>query len=62
MISEDPRKAWDYYMAYTRQGGSETFVKLLENAGLASPFEEETLKGVCEAASKRLAGMEVKDA
>ena len=41
-------------MKYTVQGGSEVFTKLLENAGLDSPFEETCLKNVCEKASKWL--------
>ena len=53
-IQKDKKEAWDYYMAYTRQGGSRTFTDLLKNAGLGSPFEEETLKGVCEQADKFL--------
>ena len=35
-------------MAYTRQGGGDTFVNLLKNADLKSPFDESTLKEVCE--------------
>ena len=53
-IQKDKKEAWDYYMAYTRQGGSRTFTDLLKNAGLGSPFEEETLKGVCDQADKFL--------
>ena len=40
-----------HFYAYTEQGGSRVFTELLENAGLESPFEEETLKGVCEKAA-----------
>ena len=47
MIQNDPDKAWKYYMAYTEQGGSAVFTELLKNAGLESPFEESTLKGIC---------------
>ena len=50
MIQKDPAEAWKHYMAYTEQGGSRTFVDLLKNAGLATPFDEECLKGVCKAA------------
>ena len=46
-------------MAYTRQGGSRTFVDLLKNAGLGSPFEEETLRSVCEQADKFLADFDL---
>jgi oligoendopeptidase F len=41
-------------MAYTKQGGSQVFTKLLANAGLESPFDENTLKGVCTEASQWL--------
>ena len=54
MIQQDPDDAWQHYMAYTRQGGSRTFVDLLKHAGLRTPFDEECLKGVCEAARKWL--------
>ena len=50
MIQEDTANAWKHYMDYTVQGGSRTFIELLANAGLESPFEEETLKKVCEKA------------
>ncbi len=55
MIQKDPEDAWKQYMAYTRQGGSRTFVELLEHAGLKTPFDEACLRGVCEAAVKWLA-------
>ncbi|MBQ6539927.1 MAG: M3 family oligoendopeptidase, partial [Oscillospiraceae bacterium] len=51
MMQDDYKNAWEHYMAYTRQGGSEVFTKLLENAGMKSPFEEDTIRGVCEKAS-----------
>ena len=50
MIQKDCDDAWKHYMAYTKQGGSGVFTKLLENAGLASPFEEETIKDICRRA------------
>ena len=54
MIQENPENAWKHYMAYTEQGGSQTFTKLLENAGLESPFKEECLKAVCAKAKNWL--------
>ena len=54
MTQKDPAAAWERYMAYTRQGGSRTFTDLLKNAGLATPFDEECLKEVCETATKWL--------
>ena len=50
MIQEDPDAAWERYMAYTTQGGSDVFTKIIEKAGLASPFEGDTLRKVCEKA------------
>ena len=55
MIQEDPEAAWAKYMKYTRQGGSDVFTKLLEKAGLGSPFDEATLRGVCSKAESWLA-------
>ena len=51
MIREDGANAWDHYMTYTKQGGSRPFTELLRNADLPSPFEEETLRGICETAA-----------
>lgn len=48
MIQENPENAWNHYMAYTKQGGSDTFTNLLKKADLNSPFEENTLKEVCK--------------
>ncbi len=54
MSQKDFQSAWDHYMAYTVQGGTCTFVDLLKNAGLDTPFDEVTLKGVCEVADQWL--------
>lgn len=54
LIDEDKENAWKHYMAYTRQGGSRTFTDLLKNAGLDSPFDEATLRGVCAKAAERI--------
>lgn len=54
MIQEDPDNAWKHYMAYTSQGGSQVFTKLLENADLESPFNEDTLRKVCGKAGQWL--------
>ena len=59
MIQKDMKDAWQHYMAYTVQGGSRTFTELLKNANLTPPFDEECLRGVCEAASKWLDGFEI---
>lgn len=54
LIQKNQKDAWEHYMAYTKQGGTEVFTKLLENAGLASPFDENCMKEVCETAKKWL--------
>ncbi len=59
MINEDYDNAWKHYMAYTKQGGSATFVDLLKNADLKSPFEEETLREVCKKASDFLTNFDM---
>ena len=59
LLQKDQKDAWAHYMAYARQGGSRTFTELLKNAGLESPFDEKCLRGVCETASKWLAGVDI---
>ena len=54
MLQKDRKEAWERYMAYTRQGGSEVFTTLLKNAGLESPFDENCLRTVCETAKSWL--------
>lgn len=54
LIQEDPKKAWEKYMAYTTLGGSDVFTELLSKAGLESPFDENCLKTVCEKANQWL--------
>ena len=54
LLQKDGKLAWERYMAYTLQGGSQTFTDLLKNAGLESPFDENCLKGVCAAAKEWL--------
>ena len=50
MIQDDVNNAWKHYIAYTEQGGSRVFTELIKNAGLDSPFDENTLRGVCQKA------------
>ena len=59
MIRKDEKDAWKRYMAYTEQGGSRTFVDLLLNAGLTTPFDEACLREVCETATKWLEGFDL---
>lgn len=60
MIQKDVKEAWEHYMAYTKQGGSRVFTDLLKNAGLKTPFDEECLRGVCEAANEWLSEFDLK--
>ena len=53
-IQEDPKAAFDTYMKYTSLGGTMVFTDLLKEAGLGNPFQEDTLKKVCQAADKYL--------
>ena len=55
MLRHDKDAAWAKYMAYTRPAGTLTFLELLEQAGLDSPFSPDTLCGVAEEASAWLA-------
>ena len=59
MLQKDRKDAWEHYMACTKQGGSHVFTDLLKNAGMESPFEEATLRGVCETANNWLASFDL---
>jgi len=48
---EDRGKAWETYLRYTRLAGTMTFTGLVEAAGLKTPFEEGTLREVCQKVS-----------
>ena len=54
MIQKDVKSAFETYMKYTRLGGSMTFTELLKAAGLDSPFDENTLRSVCQQAGEFL--------
>lgn len=46
--------AFDQYLAYTRQGGNDTFLGLLQKAGLENPMEKGSLKNVAQEAREYL--------
>ncbi len=50
LIQKDRKSAWETYMRYTEQAGTRTFIELLENAGLPTPFDEQVLLQVSGAA------------
>ena len=54
MIQEDPQKAWQKYMNYTRLGGSDTWLNMLKKANLDSPLESDTLRNVSTKAAQWL--------
>ncbi len=54
MSRKNYKDAWEKYLVYTRQGGSDTFTNMLRKAGLTTPFDEDCLRGVCEEAKKWL--------
>lgn len=58
-IQKDPKRAWEKYMAYTRPAGTKTFRELVAAAGLASPFGDDALREVTQAAGKWLAGYDL---
>ncbi len=60
-IQEDIDAAWEQYYRYTKLAGTKTFTELLEAAGLPSPFDEATLRGVCEKAAAWLDDFDLSD-
>ena len=46
--------AFEQYLAYTRQGGNDTFLGLLHKAGLENPMEKGSLKNVAREAREYL--------
>ena len=54
ILTKNKENAWKHYIDYTKQGGSAVFTKLLENAGLVSPFDLDCLNNVCRKASQWL--------
>lgn len=53
----NPHKAWETYLDFVKRGGSDTFTGLVKSAGLASPLEEGTLRGITGEISKWLKKM-----
>ena len=55
MQDQSWQAAWEKYMAYTRQGGSDTFLGLLEKAGLQNPMKPGALQKAAQAAADYMA-------
>ena len=45
-MQEDRDEAWKHYVDLCKLGGSKSFVKLVEAAGLKSPFNEDTIASI----------------
>jgi M3 family oligoendopeptidase len=43
---QEPQQAWQSYLNLCKQGGSKSFLELVELAGLSSPFDETTMSSV----------------
>ena len=54
LMQKDRKDAWERYLKLVAEGGKKTFKGLLETASLPSPFGEEALKSVAEAANEFL--------
>ena len=50
LMQKDHNTAWEKYMRLVKKAGTMTFTELVETAGLKSPFDEEALKQVADAA------------
>lgn len=58
LMQKDTNKAWESYKKLVGFAGTKKFTDLVENSGLSSPFDEETLKAVCKEASEWLANFD----
>lgn len=45
-MHEDKEEAWNHYVKLCKLGGSDSFVNLVEKAGLKSPFNEDTISSI----------------
>lgn len=52
---EDRDAAWQSYLTFCRQTGTDCFPALVRRAGLEDPFAEETLRGLAERLRERMA-------
>lgn len=54
LLTQDFQSAWDKYLAFSKKGGTMTFVDLLMTSGLRSPFEVGCVADVAKGASQAL--------
>ena len=50
----DHATAWDSYVRLCKAGGSQSFLELVELAGLANPFEDGVVKNIADRVGERL--------
>ncbi|WP_302373039.1 hypothetical protein [Sellimonas intestinalis] len=50
-LEKDWKKAWEKYKHFVKRGGTDTFLGLVEGAGLTSPMEDGCIRQIAEYAS-----------
>ncbi len=50
-LEKDWKKAWEIYKHFVKRGGTDTFLGLVEGAGLTSPMEDGCIRQIAEYAS-----------
>ncbi|MDD3924963.1 MAG: M3 family oligoendopeptidase, partial [Erysipelotrichaceae bacterium] len=58
-MQEDRLKAWHNYFSLVKKAGTMTFVELVKQAKLNSPFSEEALSDIVDSAYKFLDNFDV---
>jgi len=53
-IQKDSKKAWDKYLRLTKLAGTKTFVDVIKDSGLPTPFESENIKIIADAVTSWL--------
>lgn len=51
-MQKDYKAAWESYLSFCRMGASDFFERMLEKAGLSSPFEEGTIQSIASGLRK----------
>lgn len=54
LMQQDTNKAWESYKKLVGFAGTKKFTDLVKDSGLGNPFDEKTLKSVCEEAANWL--------
>ena len=50
ILQKSPSEAWQRYIHFVRQAGTQTFTDLVASAGLPSPFSEDSLRTIAQTA------------